>query len=139
MPDPDLILLAYQHWGEDCARHLLGDFAFVLWDGERRRVLCARDHFGVKPLYYYRLGALLACASEIKALLALQTFVLESADRAAAAHGIEPRYPFFDVSLVEFCLSLPGNHKLRDGWTRWMCSAHGHGGHPAAGSAMARG
>jgi asparagine synthase (glutamine-hydrolysing) len=47
----------------------------------------------------------------------------EWADRAAAAAGIEPRYPFMDRRLVEFCLALPARAKLRDGWTRWILRA----------------
>jgi asparagine synthase (glutamine-hydrolysing) len=50
--DPELILHAYRVWGEDCIHHLLGDFAFALWDWARRRLFCARDQFGVKPFYY---------------------------------------------------------------------------------------
>ena len=50
--DTALILHAYRVWGESCVRNLLGDFAFAIWDGERRRLFCARDHFGVKPLFY---------------------------------------------------------------------------------------
>jgi asparagine synthase (glutamine-hydrolysing) len=50
--DAALILHAYRVWGESCVRNLLGDFAFAIWDGERRRLFCARDHFGVKPLFY---------------------------------------------------------------------------------------
>jgi len=54
--DAQLILHAYHAWGEDCVAHLLGDFTFALWDGARRRLFCARDHFGVKPFFYARLG-----------------------------------------------------------------------------------
>ena len=50
--DAELILEAYRAWGEDCVDHLLGDFAFALWDGPAKRLFCARDHFGVKPFYY---------------------------------------------------------------------------------------
>ena len=50
--DTALILHAYRVWGESCVGNLLGDFAFAIWDGERRRLFCARDHFGVKPLFY---------------------------------------------------------------------------------------
>jgi asparagine synthase (glutamine-hydrolysing) len=50
----------------------------------------------------------------------LVPFVLEVADRAAARCGIEPRYPFFDRRLVEFCLALPAEQKLRRGWTRFV-------------------
>jgi asparagine synthase (glutamine-hydrolysing) len=50
--DACLILHAYHVWGEHCVDHLLGDFAFAIWDGRSRRLFCARDHFGVKPFYY---------------------------------------------------------------------------------------
>jgi asparagine synthase (glutamine-hydrolysing) len=43
---------AYEKWGEDCVKHLFGDFAFAIWDDRRQRYFCARDHFGVKPFYY---------------------------------------------------------------------------------------
>jgi asparagine synthase (glutamine-hydrolysing) len=46
------------------------------------------------------------------------SYTFELADRAAAAFSIEPRYPFFDRQLVEYCLALPPDQKLRDGWTR---------------------
>ena len=48
----------------------------------------------------------------------LVPFVLEVADRAAAAFALEPRYPFFDQRVVEFCLALPPEQKLSQGWTR---------------------
>lgn len=47
-------------------------------------------------------------------------FTLEVADKAAAAHSIEPRFPFFDHRLVEFCLAIPPSQKIRYGWTRWV-------------------
>lgn len=47
-------------------------------------------------------------------------FTFESVDRAAAAFAIEPRFPFFDKRLVEFCLALPTDQKIRRGWTRWV-------------------
>lgn len=45
---------------------------------------------------------------------------LETAAHAAAGWGLETRYPFFDRRLVELCLAMPGDQKLRDGWTRWI-------------------
>ncbi len=69
--DSDLILAAYQKWGKDCPKRLLGDFAFAIWDSRRQMLFCARDHFGVKPFYYYRSDRLFVFASEIKALLCL--------------------------------------------------------------------
>ena len=45
----EMILRAYQTWGENCVGHLLGDFAFAIWDRPKQRLFCARDHLGVKP------------------------------------------------------------------------------------------
>ncbi|MCL5271630.1 MAG: asparagine synthase-related protein [bacterium] len=69
--DGELILAAWEKWGEDCAGHLLGDFAFAIWDATRRRLFCARDHSGVHPLVYYASPDLFAFASEIGALWAV--------------------------------------------------------------------
>jgi asparagine synthase (glutamine-hydrolysing) len=55
--DAELILHAYDNWGEACVEHLLGDFSFAIWDVARRRLFCARDHFGVKLLYYSYTGS----------------------------------------------------------------------------------
>jgi asparagine synthase (glutamine-hydrolysing) len=52
--DAELILHAYEAWKENCVNHLIGDFAFAIWDTEARTLFCARDHFGVKPFYYTR-------------------------------------------------------------------------------------
>ncbi len=54
--DAQLILHAYHAWGDECVSHLLGDFAFAIWDAPRARLFCARDHFGVKPFFYARAG-----------------------------------------------------------------------------------
>jgi asparagine synthase (glutamine-hydrolysing) len=47
-------------------------------------------------------------------------YTMELADATSAAFGIETRYPFFDSRLVEFCLAIPAEQKLRNGWTRWV-------------------
>ncbi|MGB3757356.1 MAG: lasso peptide isopeptide bond-forming cyclase [Rivularia sp. (in: cyanobacteria)] len=69
--DSELILAAYEKWGEDCPKHLLGDFAFAIWDKRKQVLFCARDPMGVKPFYYYRSDKIFVFASEIKALLCL--------------------------------------------------------------------
>ena len=56
LTDVELILQAYLRWGDDCTQHLLGDFAFAIWDDRTQRLFCARDHFGVKPFYYAQVG-----------------------------------------------------------------------------------
>ena len=58
--DVELLLHAYHVWGEACVKHLIGDFAFAIWDKRSQRLFCARDHFGIKPLYYsHRANSLL--------------------------------------------------------------------------------
>jgi asparagine synthase (glutamine-hydrolysing) len=67
--DTETILNAYAEYGSDCVTWLRGMFAFALYDAPRRRLLLARDRFGIKPLYYYFDGRVLVFGSEIKALL----------------------------------------------------------------------
>ena len=45
--DAELILAAYEQWGAECPKHLLGAFAFAIWDAREQRLFCTRDHFGV--------------------------------------------------------------------------------------------
>lgn len=65
----EIVARAYRAWGQTFADRLVGDFAFVLWDGTRRSALAARDPFGVRPLFYRRLGDRLWLASTVTALL----------------------------------------------------------------------
>ena len=50
--DAHLLLHAYEVWGDGCLDHLLGDFAFAIWDAQRGQIFCACDHFGIKPFYF---------------------------------------------------------------------------------------
>ena len=65
VPDSELILQAYATWGEACVDHLLGDFSFAIWDKERKKVFCARDHFGIKPFYYAHSSPLLVLSNTL--------------------------------------------------------------------------
>ena len=67
--DGELILRAYESWGDGCVSRLIGDFAFAIWDSRSRSLFCARDHIGVKPFYYHRAPTGFVFGSEIKALL----------------------------------------------------------------------
>src|SRR5262245_37405623 len=67
--DTEVILHAYEEYGEACVRHLRGMFTFAIWDGPRRRLFLGRDRLGIKPLYYYWDGRSFLFGSEIKAIL----------------------------------------------------------------------
>ena len=69
--DTEVIVRAYEEWGDDCVRRFNGMWALALWDGPRQRLFCSRDRFGVKPFYYSWDGGRLAFASELKAFRAV--------------------------------------------------------------------
>jgi len=71
LPDSALILRAYRQWGEACAAHLLGDFAFALWDVRARKLMLGRDHMGQRYVHYHQGDGFFAFATEPKALLSL--------------------------------------------------------------------
>src|SRR3989338_1675413 len=68
--DTEVILAAYQKWGKDCVKKFNGIFAFAIWDSREQELFLARDHVGVKPLYYYWDGKKFIFSSEIKSILA---------------------------------------------------------------------
>ena len=67
--DTEVIIHAYEEYGEDFLSRLRGMFAFAIWDEKKRQLLLARDRVGIKPLYYYQADKTLIFASEMKAIL----------------------------------------------------------------------
>jgi asparagine synthase (glutamine-hydrolysing) len=67
--DSQLLLAAYRKWGESSPKHLLGDFAYVIWDEQQQHLFCARDHVGIKVLYYATVGDTFVFANHISALV----------------------------------------------------------------------
>ena len=68
--DTEVILTAYQHWGNDCVDRFRGMFAFLIWDVRKQRLFAARDRLGIKPLYWTIAGKNLILGSELKTILA---------------------------------------------------------------------
>ncbi|MGH9842994.1 MAG: asparagine synthase (glutamine-hydrolyzing) [Blastocatellia bacterium] len=110
--DTEVILAAYERWGEACLDKFVGMFAFLIWDARQQRLFAARDRFGVKPLYYHP-GAdgELLLASEIKALHAAG--VAAEPDGASWAsyltHGI---YDHSERTFWKGVRALPPGHSL---------------------------
>ena len=109
--DTEVIVHAWEEWGEDCVKRFRGMFAFAIWDRNHRTLFLARDRMGIKPLHYALLpdGRLLF-ASEIKSLLACD----------ALSREIEPRAveDYFSYGYVPDPRSIFRNvHKLEPGYT----------------------
>jgi asparagine synthase (glutamine-hydrolysing) len=75
--DSEIILAAYEKWGEKCPEKLLGDFSFSIWDKRKQTVFCARDPIGIKPFYYYFNGGKFRWSSEPKAIFEDATILKE--------------------------------------------------------------
>jgi asparagine synthase (glutamine-hydrolysing) len=108
--DTECILAAYAKDGTDCVERLRGMFAFAVWDEPRQRMFCARDRFGIKPLYYAIVGNLFVFASEAKALL---PFLPEIAtDPAAFAEYLTFQYTIGEETLFRGVRQLLPGHAL---------------------------
>jgi asparagine synthase (glutamine-hydrolysing) len=111
--DAELVLGAYQLWGEDSPHHLLGDFAFAVWDARRQELFCARDHFGVKPFYYFSNKKFLAFASDEEAFFQLNDVPREpNFDRIACLLVPELSGYDFDASWLKDIVKLPPGKTL---------------------------
>lgn len=109
LSDSGIILAAYERWAEHCPEYLLGDFAFGIWNIRTQTLFCARDHFGVRPFYYYLSDRVFAFGSEIKVLaqlLPLQVNELRIADYLANMFG-DAIHTFY-----KHVLRLPPGHSL---------------------------
>jgi asparagine synthase (glutamine-hydrolysing) len=84
--DTEVLVHLYEEHGDEFVERLRGMFALALWDARERRLLIARDRFGIKPLYYRLVGGVLSFASELKALLEQPDFSRAIDPRALAAY-----------------------------------------------------
>jgi len=72
--DTEVVLEMYRHYGPDCLNHFLGMFAFAIYDKNSNELFIARDHFGIKPLFYTEIEGAFAFSSELKTLVTIQGF-----------------------------------------------------------------
>jgi len=91
--DTEVLLKAWVYWGPDILKRLNGIFSFAIWDNLTKKLILARDRFGVKPLYYYNSDQGIVFGSEIKALLASK--LIDKKINHQALH----EFTFFGASL----------------------------------------
>jgi asparagine synthase (glutamine-hydrolysing) len=109
--DAEFVAHAYRRWGRECPTHLLGAFAFCLWDERSTRLFCARDHLGVKPVYYTTPAGRFAVASEPPPLFAVDGVTRRpNPERIAAYLGGHPDDR--DETFYEEVARLPPAHHL---------------------------
>jgi asparagine synthase (glutamine-hydrolysing) len=106
-----LILRAWDRWAEDCPRHLLGDFAFVIWDERRRVMFAARDPSGIRPLYYHLSPSLFVAASGTPASLT-RPDVPRRLDEVKIAGLLVPAIQDRVRTSFEAVSRLPPGHRL---------------------------
>jgi asparagine synthase (glutamine-hydrolysing) len=110
--DTEVLVHAYEEWGDDFVERLRGMFAIALWDKRRQRLLLARDRFGIKPLYYRHADRELAFASELKAMLEQPGFSREIDPKAVAAYLAFNSIPA-PLTIFAEARKLPPGHLLR--------------------------
>lgn len=115
--DGEVVLHAYEEWGDDCVTRFNGMFAFGLWDARRQRLALARDRYGIKPLYYCQVGQTVLFGSEVKALLQHPGLEVR-VDRRALLEYFTFQNLFTDRTLFDGVRMLPAGHVMaveRDG------------------------
>ena len=110
VPDADLVLAAYEQWGEDCPERLVGAFAFAIWDPDEERLFAARDHIGLRPFYYYCGENRFLFGSEIKALWA--GGVPRRPDEIRLLNHLTRQYQSHERTYFEEVKRLPPAHVL---------------------------
>lgn len=108
--DTEVILAAYERWGEDCVSHLRGMFAFVIWDERKHKLFAARDRFGIKPFYHTEQNGVLYFASEAKALLPFLPDI--ETDSSALAEYLTFQYTIGTKTLFKGIDTLLPGHSL---------------------------
>lgn len=111
--DAEVVLHGFERWGAGVLDRLRGMFAFALYDTATGELFCARDAFGIKPLYYAAEGDRILFGSEIKGLLA-HPHARRSLNERRLAHWLCMEYLPDEETLFEGVRKLPAGH-----WLRW--------------------
>lgn len=123
--DTEVLLYAYREHGTGMLEHLQGMFTFALWDRDAQRLFLARDHLGVKPLYYHWDGATLVFGSELKALVE-HPAVSRELDLDALGLYLESQYIPAPRSVYRHVKKLEAGHAMTiergklSAWRYWL-------------------
>src|SRR5579872_3336634 len=119
--DTEVVVHAYEEWGENCLREFRGMFAFAIWDARasgtsgdaarRAKIFVARDRLGIKPLYYAAIGNTFLFSSEVRSLLASGQI-----EPRVSPGSVESYFTFGSVAepctMIDGVFSIPPGHSL---------------------------
>jgi len=133
--DTEVILNAYDCWGEDCLHQFVGMFAFALWDEKNNKLFMARDRLGIKPFYYYFDGKRLVFASEVKSVLpglknkpSVNTHLIDAYMSFGYVPGEETLQHGIKRLLPGHCMvAQSGTLTIRKYWDLEFLNDHDHG------------
>lgn len=109
--DIQYLASAFEKWGHRCIDYLEGDFAFAIWDTEKKELFIARDHFGIRPIYYSTSNNQCIFASEIKGILS-HTACKQTFNEAKIVSYYSALEVPIDHTLYEHIFLLPAGHYL---------------------------
>lgn len=109
--DTEVILASYKKWGSECVKKLNGIFAFAIWDRQKKELFLARDHIGIKPLYYFWDGKKFIFSSELKAIL--RHNIDRRIDLDALNHYFYLSYIPQPLTIFQGIKKLPAGHWMK--------------------------
>ncbi|WP_462267605.1 asparagine synthase-related protein [Mucilaginibacter sp.] len=111
-PDAYLVLYAYHYWGEALMQHLTGDFSFAIWNEHTQTLFCARDHFGIIPLYYAQTPHGFWVTNFYRALKQVPGVMGQLDDEVLRDYFFIGKNESFDHTIYKSISKLPPAHQL---------------------------
>jgi asparagine synthase (glutamine-hydrolysing) len=111
IPDSALILKSYEKWDVRCPEYLQGDFVFAIWDTFQKKMFCARDHLGFRPLYYYFSGNQFIFSSEIKQVI-IASNIRTELNQAALIESMLMRHMDNQTTFFTNINQIPPTHSI---------------------------
>jgi len=111
--DTEVILHAYEEWGEKCLNKFNGMWAFAIWNSNKKEIFCSRDRFGIKPFYYYFDQNNFIFASEIKQILEVKHTNPKPDDETVYNYLVYGFENYSERTFFKNIKQLPGGHYLK--------------------------